>query len=397
MSYLAQGGGICPALLVGLGFFLGAGDPQTKQTEAGVLKALFDSSNDFPGVKQFDKGNGHYSNVRYEWKKRGTESDGLNQFGKFDCDITGDVVDRQEDEFTINTDQPLGRPFEVDADALRNLCEEVTAPVNMPLIVDSGLAPQVIAGQVQQAVRSGQISSTGISVIQEVMTDFLGRMNGIRMGVNNNVADLLIAQVGEYVDGSSTKNFPLLKSTDDALNNKGFNALTREYVDAELAENGKPILIGFGKLFDAMQTKKVAIGNDLGIDLSRVGDDMIYYRDHFLGNKIGSADDFIMFAPGTAQLGVYNQNRGTYAGTHANVHKGVFPDLELGINNSGRYNLSYDVFVRELCDSAGADKYLIYMSVAYDLFTQPIAAYQNGAYDRLSGTNGIFQGTVTAV
>lgn len=393
MSYLAQGGGICPALLVGLELFTGTdGDPQKKETEAGVLKALFDPTNVQSGVSLFDKGDGHYSKVRYDWKKRGTDTDGRNSTGQFSCDDTPDSIDRQEDEFEIDVTAPIKRTFSVDAGELRELCSEVTSLVDMPFIQAN---PSRRAGAINGAI--SKASGASISVIHEIVQDFLMQLNGIRLGLNDAVSDLLVAQVGSFVDGDSSKSFPLLKSTDDALNNKGFNALKREYVNAELMSNGSPIFVGFGKLFDAMQSKKIAIGNDLGLDLSKLAD-MRYYMDYSIGDKLGTADDFVMFAPGTAQLGTFNQNRGSYSGVHANVHKGLFPDIDMGINSkTGRYNLAYDVFIKEECDGTSADKFSITTTVAYDLFTQPLGAYQDGAYDRLSGTNGIFHGTVTAV
>jgi len=217
-------------------------------------------------------------------------------------------------------------------------------------------------------------------------------MNGMRLALNREVQQIIAPQIGAYQGGDATKSFTLLNTADGSVNYKGYSEMKQEYKRMELMDNGSPIIIGFNKFDRFAETLQISSSNDGGIDFGQVKNEanFKYYTDFTAGAEFaGNQDGFLMYAPGTIQFGYALKNRGSYAGYFANVHRGILPDIYMGLGNDG-YNLNYDVFIKEDCSGTSDMSYQVTTSIAFDVFTQPLAAYANS--DRLQGTNGIVKG-----
>lgn len=191
---------------------------------------------------------------------------------------------------------------------------------------------------------------------------------------------------GEYIDGTTTKNF-------DILGNKGGEkyALAQGAIDlgTEFAQMimGDPIpfVLGSQNLYNYAKYQRIACCNDVGLQVGELSGDLIPAVDWNTSTILG-ANGFLAWLPGAIQLLEVPQNVGQFAwdwdsAMHAGSLSGVLTDPITGV--------LFDLDITwDACDKI----HHITVSKKYDIWGYPLDAF--GAGDRMDGKNFIVQGNL---
>ena len=356
MSYAIGGAaGYCEKLLTDLAEVNPANDPQLKSAGVGAVQALLDAENrQGTSITQVDQGNGHIRELRIKWLQRGSTADV----------VTGDAACSQanakpyfEDEFFPTQRRTIS--IGLDLDNVRRFCDAESRRVNV--------GP--------------------VSVVQNHLTRVLTQLHPLRVAMNN----VVISQIATYFGGVSASSSVTTVSgaiaLDLFLNNNERKAISSGYLtmlgvfqDAELM--GTPITFGGGLWRDYNNYMEFGCCNDGGFDFGQMSGNPGYkfYFDKYVGTASGiGTNEFVAFAPGTLQLGMYNENRGSFQGTIDNVTYFLLPDPVIP-------GLVYDARLIE--DGCNKQLTLQVSTPYFDVWGQPTAAY--AGTDNLAGTTGVF-------
>jgi hypothetical protein len=159
----------------------------------------------------------------------------------------------------------------------------------------------------------------------------------------------------------------------------GWNKLRKEY--SRLGISSRPIVIsGYDVFNDFNQAKEMGCCNLGGLDFSAMAENSPYK--YYISPEIDevfTADQAVMFAPGTVQALTFNRYVGNFAGEFGTMQMGTMQDLNVP-------GLIWDLRIDpQPCGDPPA--YNIYPSLDFDLYVMPTDLFRTG--DRLEGTNGV--------
>lgn len=201
-------------------------------------------------------------------------------------------------------------------------------------------------------------------------------MTGLAEKINTSVASKLVLNVGDFRDGSTSKN------TKTKSGNANVFDLIEDvkYEMGELEYMGSPIVLGWGetkKYFEAINANCCA---DTGRDLREYAmqNDIVFIGDRKIETAAGS-DNFIAMAPGAAQFVQFNQFDGP-SGVNL-VEDNTYTQGVLQDPNTG---LVYDYIAKLDCGS-----WHFQLKTSFDVFFLPSDMYR--VDDDLYGTNNILK------
>jgi len=322
--------GICEDIQESIINLFGNNAPSLKRTPVGYLQALTSASNK-AGVNQMPiPKNGKKRTVRITFDQRATD-EGIEDLITSSCD--GDVVDT---------------PFEVDF--------EVEQAFSSPGIIFS-----------EDEMR--KLCQTDKSWIAQRLN---ARFDAMAVYLNKKLITQQNSNFGNFFDGTSTVHSrQLLVAATKSAFYYGENQILNDFTD--ISANGRPILIGNGKLRDYTRIQSKGCCNSVGIDLGMAGE-FDYYQDQHVGSILGNADDFIGLAPGNVQFVSWNKYVGDYRKNFGNIIKDTIMDPYTGIV----YDLTWKY---DDCE----ENWILKLSLNYDLFFLPSNAFATG--DALEGVN----------
>lgn len=176
---------------------------------------------------------------------------------------------------------------------------------------------------------------------------------------------------------SAASSIDVFPAATGAPNAAALQTLQSDFeVDNEMV--GTPIWIGAGNIYKYWKTLEQACCNDAGINMLDLSNSLGYapFTDTMMGGVFADPDDFMVLEQGSIQFVPFNDYVGedvTSSGT--SVARGTITDTKTGI--------TYDIKV--LQDDCN-DDWVVKMTLHYDIFFQPLEAYQ--VDDPLFGTNG---------
>lgn len=331
-AYITFTQGICEKVQTSLVEIFGNNAPNLKRTQVGYLQALTSPQNTAGmTILPIDPGTGKKKQVRVKYSQRGTESD-------------------------ITTSKPASCATELEKEPF-----EETVDI------------------------SNYIGTKGLKFSESEMRKLCGPDSAWMAEVINNEMDALAVKLNKYLITNQSSNFGafnpnvvgaktvnLLYGAQNAANYIG-EATIMEDIEA-LDSSAKPLVIGSGKL--GLYSRMTGIGccNTLGQDISQAGN-MDFFRDRFVGNILGNADDFIALLPGHVQLLTWNEYVGSYAKENQTFSHGTITDPFTGMVYDMKWHYND-------CD----DYYFVQLGVNWDQYFMPSNAFS--AYDELVGMNG---------
>lgn len=139
------------------------------------------------------------------------------------------------------------------------------------------------------------------------------QLNALLVRLDRNVLTQVLAAVGSFMDGSTIKPVQLFNTV--ATDAQGPRTLAMTLFQDELdqaALMGPPNLIGANKLNRWVKAIGYGAVNSAGQDVGMMSNDFNFYYDRFLEGIFGE-DEFLVVAPGVAQLLTWNKYVGDYA------------------------------------------------------------------------------------
>jgi hypothetical protein len=327
--------GICKNIQTSLNALMGPNAPQNKRTPVGYLQAITSPTNTAGlSVIPIDSKNGKKHKVDIRYAQRGTEDD--IQF-TYNNGCTPDISKQPYEETVEITDVISLKGLTFSEDEMRKLCEPD----------QTWIAEQINA-----------------------------HLDPFMRALNKKLITKQFANFGNFADGTNTvKSRQLLNVI--AANNKvpnifGENQIFNDFEDIDF--NGRPIIIGAGKLRDYVRLSDIGCCNNSGVDNSQ-GGDFDYFNDRFVGGIAGNADDFIALAPGNVQLLTYNKYKGAYVkNNNGNFAKTTIIDPFTGLELDMRWKYND-------CD----ETWILTFSLWYNMFFLPTNAFADA--DPLDGVN----------
>jgi len=355
--------GACPAILTGLEEVTNRAYTDLV-TPVGFVQALVDPTNTqgVEIIQQAGGENGHVKQVRVVYKQRVLPSEILTTK---DCD-SGTEKPRLEEIYSIAMERH--HTIHVDEDTLRVLCDEHS---NYQTLAAKGLS------QSGAAVAS-------LSVLAEIVRDWLLDMDPMRQAINSDLLTASLLNIGYYTDGTASKNFEVIKATDNAFVLTGFNQFKQQL--SRIGMRGQPIMVGEGNLELAIMAAQYGCCNLQGQDIGKMNSapGFKFYKDVQLGTAFGNANAFLAFMPGSMQLMSWNKYVGNFTRQIGTKFRGTMPDPVIP-------GLMYDISIQP---NECGEYYDLKIDAYYDLFAAPTTLFKTG--DRLAKVNGVVKGVATA-
>lgn len=364
MSYsVGSLAGACPAILTGLANV-------TKNaytdliTRVGFVQALVDPSNTqgVDIIQQAGGENGHLKQVRVVYKQRALPSEILTTK---DCN-PGTEKPRLEEVYSIAMERH--HTIHVDEDTLRVLCDEYSnyATLNAKGLSQSGAAV------------------ASLNILSEIVYDWMIDMDPFRQAINSDLLTAALLNIGYYTDGTATKNFDVIKASDNAFVLTGFNRFKQEL--SRIGMRGFPIMVGEGNLELAIMSAQYGCCNMQGQDIGKMDTSpgFKFYKDVQLGTTFSNANAFLSFMPGSMQLMSWNKYVGNFTRQIGTKFRGTMPDPVIP-------GLKYDISIQP---NECGEYYDLKIDAYYDLFAAPTTLFKTG--DRLAKVNGVVKGIATA-
>lgn len=328
--------------------------PEQKATPVGFLSWLLGPYNgaglDFQATKM--SRNGHpYNSYTVHYNLRSTVDDTSTTR---DCDDGTAII---KHETTIDSDiyRKITIPYKWSQ--IRHYCEEYSQMVNM----GGGMGPQM----------------------REVATSFISALNGLRVGINQDLLALAQLSIREATSPYAVgfENLEVIStSMGGAKLESALQTIIQNTQDWEMS-GGRYGVIGQGVINRFMTSLKYPCCNQFGLAWNRVAEEGIlaYYND-LSTNAIWGDDAFAVVEPGAFQFLYRLDNEGSFGGTIGTSKKFTMEDpMQPG--------LRYDVTMRvNECGADGDAEVIFTVGLAYGLFSIPDDAYQST--DRLYQTQG---------
>lgn len=198
-------------------------------------------------------------------------------------------------------------------------------------------------------------------------------LNALMVALDKKLITAQAANFGAFVPSISPatyKDYALLQAVTYAINFKGESDIEEDIANLESSE--KPIVIGDGYLAHYVKQSKIGCCNDLGQDLSQVGQ-MYYYRDKYVSQILGT-NHFIILIPGYTQLLFWNKYKGEFTQNDNLCIRGTIIDPYTGVECDIKW-------LRNNCD----ENWVLHLRVWYKLYQIPSDAFKT--YDDLNGVN----------
>lgn len=136
------------------------------------------------------------------------------------------------------------------------------------------------------------------------------RINAIKIAVEKDVVAKYALAAGNFYDGSATKTWePIASTTPKQPDTIASMEALNEYdlVGCSIS----PLTVGYGDLTTYMKSQDIACCNQYGIDTS--GSPMFaFFKSRYLDQTLAGTNNYFMFAPGTAQMAIWNANVGDF-------------------------------------------------------------------------------------
>jgi hypothetical protein len=362
---ITQANGVCPALLVGVEQILDPNNPGNLKTAVGGVESLLDEENT-RGVtmQQIGAGdNGHRKQVRVMHKQRAIPAD-IN-----DEKTCGDGEEKPRFEDVYDVNLHAEHIIRVEEATVRTLCDSYSELMKIP---------------VKSRDSDGKATEYKL-IMREMAEEIMMDLDAVRQKINADFLSAVALNLGDYTDGTSSKNFNVIKSADHAVVYTGYNVLKQEL--RKIGMQGMPIIFGGGNLDLAFDAIGIGCCNNAGQNIGDIpkNSGFKFYRDYTdLTTPLGNADAFVMFYSKAIQLLQFNKYVGSFARPIGNMERGTLPDPYLP-------GVRYDVrFKPNEC----GEYYDLYINLDYDFYFAPTNLFKAG--DRLEGVNGILKGIATA-
>jgi hypothetical protein len=210
-----------------------------------------------------------------------------------------------------------------------------------------------------------------------IMLQIYAQMNALLVALDKRVLALLLANVGAFMDGRTLKQVQLLNTINsDAVGPRPWALINFQHEFDEAGLYGVPNVIGgdlVNKYFKAIGLGAV---NAAGLDVSKLGGEANFYFDRFVQSVFGN-DEFLVMAPGVAQLVTWSRYVGPYAKKTASFEHGQIVDPFTGIP-----------FDLKMHYNDCTDHYYIKLQLAWDVFFIPEDAEASEC--DMHGVSGIF-------
>jgi hypothetical protein len=367
MSYsVGSLAGACPALLTGLAEV--TNNAYTNLiTPIGFAQALVDPSNTqgVSIIQEAGSENGHLKQVRVVYKQRALPSEILTTK---DCNA-GTEKPRLEEIYSIAMERH--HTIHIAEATLRALCDEYS---NYASLAVKGLSA------------SGSAISS-LAVLAEIVYDWMLDMDPMRQAINADLLTAALLNTGAYTDGTATKNFDVIKVSDNAFVLTGFNQF-KQWL-SRMGMRGEPIIVSEGNFELAVMAAQYGCCNLQGQDIGKMNTapGFKYYKDVQLGGSaaFNNPNEFLAFMPGSMQLMHWNKYVGQFAREIGTKQRGTMPDPVIP-------GFKYDFSIQP---NECGEYYDLKVDAYFDLFAAPTTLFKTG--DRLAKVNGVEKGVATAI
>lgn len=284
----------CPCIQQALNDVFGRNAPALRRDKVGLINFLMSPEN-MAGIEkiQLDPGTGKRKCVTLNWYQKLCEST-VNTSITDDCSTGTEAVPYCEDFDITNELETNNMVF--DEDNMRRICE--------PL---------------------GDRDQEWIASIIN------GQMNALLVAWDKLVLAAVLANVGTFMDGSTIKAIQLFNTINsDAVGprTRAIANIIDEFDQAALA--GKPYLVGANEVNKFVRMITYGTGNAAGQDVGALADEFGFFYDRFVEGVFGP-NEFLVFAPGVAQLLTWNKYVGDYAKATPSFEHGTIVDPLTGI------------------------------------------------------------------
>lgn len=264
----------------------------------------------------------------------------------------------------------------------RNYCNPVEAAANpyKEDVIDLGFDySEVLTSFNESELR---LAGMGEMMSEAMTTQFIRDLIAFENTFAAVVVKRLLAGdlIGNFKDGSTSKDLPLYLANGQALNPSGM-----VYMNQWLSEVGisdMPALIG-GSLVQAYdQVRKVASANLNGFDPSLSGN-VTTITDYSVPNVFGDADAALMIAPGAVQFFQYNLHQGDFMAQEND------PNSRRYLLTSPFTGITWDAYWQRVrnCDT-GDWQWVITASLIWDLVGLPACWSDDACMD---GVRDVFR------
>lgn len=210
----------------------------------------------------------------------------------------------------------------------------------------------------------------------------MSHMDGFFRAINKVAIGLYEANVGAFMDGSTSKTISLLNEDSGgriSADPFGETLIIEEFRD--MGFSGKPLVVGAGHLSQYASLQKIGCCNQWGQQINLALANMLYYRDrdvdNIIGNPLTSTTDknwIIAYAPGAIQLVSRPKNKGEFETIHPHSVETTVIDPITGLEID--MEMYYD-----RCDK----EFKVAFNLNWDLWFLPLTMYKAG--DDRYGTN----------
>lgn len=357
--------GFCQALTVGALDTNIPNNPTTSMTPVGTLSALLDPSNQ-PGMvssEALSPSAGNKRSLRIKYRKRGVVSE------------VGD---------TVSCD--YGTPSDYLEDTI---CPTLSSEINILVTQEQ------LQAYCSDALQTIQYGAAPTPLYLEMVDLVRSKMNALRVHMNQAIVAKILANVGvNPTYGNNTpQNIAFLNGTTGGTVITGWQTILADLKRAE--KNGRPLVIGDGKMQNAVWNSSYACCNSDGFDLNALSNTqpVLPFMDFDVPQLYGNNDYFLVLAPGTVTLIRYNDHK-FYSkwdgGRLGDVLTGYIPDPETG--------LEFDMLIeakRCRTEDSPLFEFNIKLYLNYDVVFIPSNSYDST--DRLYQDNGIYNYIATTI
>ncbi len=285
---------ICPKIQQALNNVVGTNAPSLRRDRVGMIEYLRSPENTGGSeVIQLDPGTGKRKVVTLNYYQKACDTD-VTESITDDCSTGTETLPFCED---VEVTKELEIPNQVfDQDHMRRMCAPLAA-------TDEQWTARIMMAQ----------------------------MNALLVRLDKLVLTEVLANTGLFMDGNTIKPVQLFNTI--ATDAQGPRALALSLVQDEFDQagfNGVPNFIGSGKLNRFYSALDIGAVNAAGLDLSKLGGSTNFFYDRFLQGLFGE-DEFLVFAPGVAQLLTWNKYVGKYAVNSPTFEHGTIVDPFTGI------------------------------------------------------------------
>lgn len=349
--------GACPALLLAQRDIMQENAAANLISPVGLVQALKDPSNVATAeFQQLGSGDGHLKTVRVV-SQRPVSASAVTDAAACDAGV---VQPRFEELVTLNQHSHLA--LRVTESDFRALCAEGT---NFLRLSNLNMGNSAAARGSMAAIR-------------EIYNSIALGLDAMRQNVNGKLGTAAATRVGEFMDGSTSKTYNVLKA-DGSPYMDGFTRFKQDI--RKTTFGGTPITVGSGTWERTNTSLNYGCCNDGGNDFGQMSGAPGYkfYTDDTIGTALANQDALLAFMPGTAHFLSYNSNVGEFAQPIGTMERGTILDPAVP-------GLKYDISI--LPNECGK-YYDLYLDIDFGLWTAPATLFDPA--DARSGVNGIFK------